>query len=137
MGIELFPWGDAHRPLQFPLNPLDLPALIQRIGTKLGIKLRHLPYVQLRGEVFRYRRPVPPPLRGIVGKREILISLQTRDPGEAELRFLEVHLSTERWFRSLAGNKAVSSPAAFCNLNQTPLHNISDSTIISQKAQCN
>lgn len=46
---------------------------------------------------------MPPAVRQAAGKTDFVISLQTRDPAEAELRFLQVHLETETWLRSLAG----------------------------------
>lgn len=64
--------------------------------------LRRFPHVQITGHgIFRYRRRVPSNLIAAAAKREILVSLKTKDRSVAELRFLEVHLQVERWMRSL------------------------------------
>ncbi|WP_446698620.1 DUF6538 domain-containing protein [Aquabacter sp. L1I39] len=61
-----------------------------------------LPHVQITKQgVFRYRRRVPSGLVAVAAKREVLISLKTKDRSVAELRLLEVHLQVERWLRSL------------------------------------
>lgn len=51
--------------------------------------------------IFRYRRRVPGNLIAAAAKREVLVSLKTKDRSVAELRLLEVHLQVERWLRSL------------------------------------
>ncbi|MFG1413808.1 tyrosine-type recombinase/integrase [Xanthobacter sp. VTT E-85241] len=64
--------------------------------------LLSLPYLQRsRHGVFRYRRAVPLTLRGAAGKREILTSLRTKNPADAELRLLQAHLDAETWLRAL------------------------------------
>ncbi|MFG1397315.1 tyrosine-type recombinase/integrase [Roseixanthobacter pseudopolyaromaticivorans] len=64
--------------------------------------LLSLPYLQRsRHGVFRYRRAVPLSLRETAGKREILISLRTKNPADAELRLLQAHLDAETWLRAL------------------------------------
>ncbi len=55
-----------------------------------------MPYiVQSRHGVWKYRRVIPEPLRGRAGKREIVVSLGTKDEQEAELRCLRVHADAE------------------------------------------
>jgi len=64
--------------------------------------LRRFPHVQItKHGIFRYRRRVPGDLIAAAAKREILVSLKTKDRSVAELRLLEVHLQVERWLRSL------------------------------------
>lgn len=63
-------------------------------------------YVQVsKSGVFRYRRVLPPAVRALAGKREILVSLRTKDPNEAELRYLKVHLSSVEWLASLIDSR--------------------------------
>ncbi|MHB2205658.1 DUF6538 domain-containing protein [Methylobacterium sp. CM6257] len=55
-----------------------------------------MPYItQSRHGVWKYRRVIPEPLRGRAGKREIVVSLGTKDEQEAELRSLRVHADAE------------------------------------------
>ncbi|MEP9369490.1 tyrosine-type recombinase/integrase [Xanthobacter sp. VNH20] len=76
--------------------------MIQAEGYNLSRWLLSLPYLQRsRHGVFRYRRAVPLRLREAVGKREILISLRTKNPADAELRLLQAHLDAETWLRAL------------------------------------
>src|SRR5262245_26055001 len=52
-----------------------------------------------RHGVWRYRRAVPEPLREVAGRREYVVSLETRDDEEAAQRHAKVHLEAERQFR--------------------------------------
>ena len=55
-----------------------------------------MPYlIQSRHGVWKYRRVIPEPLRSRAGKREIVVSLGTKDEQEAELRSLKVHADAE------------------------------------------
>lgn len=65
--------------------------LVQSQSTHTGRRLhlrrgvRH-PHLQLRGSTYYFRRPVPEPLRPIVGKAELVESLRTKDREEAKRR---------------------------------------------------
>ena len=49
--------------------------------------------------ILYFRRAVPADLRSAVGRREIKISLDTKDPIEARLRFFRASLECEQLFR--------------------------------------
>ena len=51
--------------------------------------------------IYDYRKVVPEPLRGIVGKREEKRSLKTKDPLIAKQRHIEVSLEIERHWAAL------------------------------------
>lgn len=71
----------------------------------MGKWIRTAPYVQLsRHGVFRYRRVISPAIRARAGKREILVSLRTKDAKIAEIRYLKAHLASEEWLNALAEN---------------------------------
>lgn len=60
-----------------------------------------------------YRKRVPDDLRSIVGKREIKISLRTRDPVEAKIAFARIAAEIEaRWAQLRRGVIAVSQKQA-------------------------
>lgn len=76
--------------------------MLQTTGYVLGKWLQTAPYIQLsRHGTFRYRRVIPPDIRPAAGKREILVSLRTKDRSTAEIRYLKVHLASEEWLQSL------------------------------------
>jgi integrase len=64
------------------------------------------PYVRAstRG-VFKYRRGIPTALREAAGRKEIVQSLDTRDPHEAALRALKVHGAVEAWLKALTSRE--------------------------------
>jgi hypothetical protein len=67
-------------------------------GTRKGTPLASitLPYVQQKSaNQYRYRRKVPPALRDLIGKREIVIPLG-RTPAEAMRRYDKAHAEAER-----------------------------------------
>lgn len=71
--------------------------------------------------VYRLRKAVPPPLRSAIGKRELIVSLRTKDPGEArrrapdELRKLEERLAAARASASAPARPlALREIAALC-----------------------
>lgn len=58
----------------------------------------------LRGQVYYFRRGVPEDLKSILGKSEEKFSLETRDPGEARVRFAKALAEVEeRWARLRQG----------------------------------
>lgn len=62
----------------------------------MSLLFRRMPYItQSRHGVWKYRRVIPEPLRGRAGKREIVVSLGTKDEQQAELRSLKVHADAE------------------------------------------
>lgn len=92
---------------------------MQAEGYNLSRWLLSLPYLQRsRHGVFRYRRAVPLTLREAAGKREILISLRTKNPADAELRLLQAHLDAETWLRALRSDAPIEPlPWPSRNLN--------------------
>lgn len=69
----------------------------------MAIWVRRALYIQRsRRGIYRYRRALPPALRLQAGKREIAVSLRTKDPKVAEFRYLKVHHDAEAWLGSLA-----------------------------------
>jgi integrase len=52
-----------------------------------------------RHGIWRYRRAVPEPLREVAGRREYVVSLETRDDEEAARRHAKVHLEAEKQFK--------------------------------------
>ena len=62
--------------------------------------LSHMLYAsRSRHGVWRYRRAIPQPLRGVAGKREYVVSLDTRDDAEAAQRHAKVHIEAEQRFK--------------------------------------
>src|SRR5687767_11174350 len=55
--------------------------------------------------VFKYRRRIPAALQSTAGRREIVLSLNTKDPHEAGIRALKVHGDAEVWLKALASTK--------------------------------
>jgi hypothetical protein len=56
------------------------------------------PWPHPKTGVFWFRRAVPKDLRTPVGKREELVSLATKDPAEARVRYAKVSAEVEaRW----------------------------------------
>ena len=53
---------------------------------------RPMPLIRRRGSMFIIRKGVPERLRPIIGKREIVRSLDTRDPAEAKRRVPCIHI---------------------------------------------
>jgi integrase len=47
---------------------------------------------------------ISPAIRARAGKREILVSLRTKDAKIAEIRYLKAHLASEEWLNALAEN---------------------------------
>jgi integrase len=66
-------------------------------------------YVQRRGSVYRFRRGVPERLRPIIGTREVMRSLKTRDPREADRWGLAVAAEVDRMFAE--AEAALKNPA--------------------------
>jgi integrase len=66
--------------------------------------LKSASYLQRnRFGIFQFRRAVPEPLRPVVGKREIIQSLHTREPRDA-IRLARYYANfTDRWFDQLQG----------------------------------
>jgi hypothetical protein len=61
--------------------------------------LPHMLYAsRSRHGIWRYRRAIPGPLRSVAGRREYVVSLETRDDAEAAQRHARVHLDAERQF---------------------------------------
>jgi integrase len=52
-----------------------------------------------RHGIWRYRRAIPGPLRNVAGRREYVVSLETRDDDVAARRHAKVHLEAERQFK--------------------------------------
>jgi integrase len=65
--------------------------------------------VRRRGSVYRFRRGVPARLRPIIGKREVVRSLRTRDPREAERWGIAVAAEVDRLFAE--AEAALKNPA--------------------------
>ncbi len=60
------------------------------------------PFKHPKTGIYHYRKVVPRPLRGIVGKREEKRSLKTKDPQIAKQRHIEVSLEIERHWAALS-----------------------------------
>jgi hypothetical protein len=59
----------------------------------------HMLYASRRRSIWRYRRAVPEALRAVAGRREYIVSLDTRDDVVAAQRHARVHLDAERQFK--------------------------------------
>ena len=71
------------------------------------------PHKRLDSSFLSYRKRVPDDLRAIVGKREIKISLRTRDPAEAKIAHAKVAAEIEaRWAQLRRGVISVSQKQA-------------------------
>lgn len=67
----------------------------------MSLLFRRMPYItRSRHGVWKYRRAIPGPLRTRAGKREIIVSLGTKDEREAELKSLRVHEDAESLLRA-------------------------------------
>jgi integrase len=67
------------------------------------------PWKHPKTGIYWLRKGVPEGLRGVVGKREEKLSLQTRDPGEAKQRHAEALADIEkRWANLRAGPKPLT-----------------------------
>ncbi|MCC5977556.1 MAG: tyrosine-type recombinase/integrase [Salinarimonas sp.] len=59
------------------------------------------PHKHRKSSVYYFRRVVPADLREAVGKREVMISLRTKDPAEARRKHAEVAAMVEREWQAL------------------------------------
>lgn len=71
------------------------------------------PWKHPKTSVFWFRRAVPRDLRDLVGKREELATLDTKDPAEARVRYAKVSAEVEaRWANLRAGPKTLTEREA-------------------------
>lgn len=71
--------------------------LVQTAARSLRRGVRY-PHLQLRGSTYYFRRPVPEELRSIIGKRELIESLRTKDREEAKRRCHAKEVEVDRLF---------------------------------------
>src|SRR5262245_48138479 len=85
-------------------KPADFLAFSPTGGTRKGYKVHqrswfsHMLYASRRRGIWRYRRAVPEPLRAFAGRREYIVSLETRDDAEAGQRHANIHVEAEQQF---------------------------------------
>ena len=69
--------------------------------------------------IYLFRKRVPARLRGVVGRREIKFSLQTRDAAVARIRNLEEHARLERAWAEIDGTRIGNSERFASHLDAT------------------
>lgn len=81
-----------------------------------------------RHGVWKYRRAFPKDLRATAGKREINISLETKDEREAQISYLKVHGRAEKYLLTLArvaiNPKSINNTKEIWELGQELLRSI-------------
>ena len=71
------------------------------------------PQLHPRSGVYRLRKRVPADLVGVIGRREITLSLQTKDPAQARIRYAqELAKLEQRWAGLRAGPRSLTEVEA-------------------------
>lgn len=80
--------------------------------------MRAVEFLKLRGETYWFRRRVPLPLTGILGRREVAVSLRTGLRREAEARARVAWIWTERAFALAKGGTSIAREQALVLLRR-------------------
>ncbi len=80
--------------------------------------MRAVEFLKPRAETYWFRRRVPPPLTGILGKREVAVSLRTGLRREAEARARVAWIWTEKAFSLAKGGTSIAREQALVLLRR-------------------
>lgn len=95
----------------------------------------HIPsYLQRnRYGIFHFRRAIPARLRHIAGKREIVLSLRTRDPKIGIQRARHVALQVDNWFIEIAEQMGKKKKSSCCRTSFEVIYDIKDDILTATK----